>query len=250
MFYNSLRWNKKLILTETFISIWLFFTQANARKALDVLWERRQRGSDLVGTVINIHNEEWVRRGEAPPELTRKHSDPNVRRPTVTGPSCHCFQTAASAPASTRTTNTWWRPTFFWETTSSWTGSTLWVLPSPPRKTCFRAFGLCLCRSRCLSAPALQRHHEVHQPAAAAAQRAHAQPHRERAQLDGLPPGVLPRLTGVTRHPIHCLYRLLCVSGGVTLDVSHRFWEETWNQPSRLTRCFIKSPSSTSFFQR
>lgn len=38
--------------------------QANARKALDVLWERRQRGSDLVGTVINIHNEEWVRRGE------------------------------------------------------------------------------------------------------------------------------------------------------------------------------------------
>lgn len=39
--------------------------QENARKALDVLWERRQRGSDLVGTVINIHNEEWVRRGEA-----------------------------------------------------------------------------------------------------------------------------------------------------------------------------------------
>ncbi|KAM8743906.1 ER degradation-enhancing alpha-mannosidase-like protein 3 isoform 1-T1 [Acanthopagrus schlegelii] len=36
--------------------------EANARKALDVLWERRQRGSDLVGTVINIHNEEWVRR--------------------------------------------------------------------------------------------------------------------------------------------------------------------------------------------
>lgn len=40
-----------------------------ARKALDVLWERRQKGSDLVGTVINIHNEEWVRRGE------RKHKD-------------------------------------------------------------------------------------------------------------------------------------------------------------------------------
>uniref|UniRef100_A0A8C4GDY8 alpha-1,2-Mannosidase n=1 Tax=Dicentrarchus labrax TaxID=13489 RepID=A0A8C4GDY8_DICLA len=36
--------------------------EANARKALDVLWDRRQRGSDLVGTVINIHNEEWVRR--------------------------------------------------------------------------------------------------------------------------------------------------------------------------------------------
>uniref|UniRef100_H3D6Q5 alpha-1,2-Mannosidase n=1 Tax=Tetraodon nigroviridis TaxID=99883 RepID=H3D6Q5_TETNG len=35
--------------------------EENARKALDVLWQRRQRGSDLVGTVINIHNE-WVRR--------------------------------------------------------------------------------------------------------------------------------------------------------------------------------------------
>ncbi|XP_077478409.1 ER degradation-enhancing alpha-mannosidase-like protein 3 [Stigmatopora argus] len=33
-----------------------------ARKTLDVLWERRQKGSDLVGTVINIHNGEWVRR--------------------------------------------------------------------------------------------------------------------------------------------------------------------------------------------
>lgn len=38
--------------------------QEHARKALDVLWERRQKGSDLVGTVINIHNGEWVRRGE------------------------------------------------------------------------------------------------------------------------------------------------------------------------------------------
>lgn len=36
--------------------------EEHARKALDVLWQRRQRGSDLVGTVINIHNEEWVRR--------------------------------------------------------------------------------------------------------------------------------------------------------------------------------------------
>lgn len=31
---------------------------------MDVLWDRRQRESDLVGTVINIHNGEWVRRGE------------------------------------------------------------------------------------------------------------------------------------------------------------------------------------------
>ncbi|XP_014889216.1 ER degradation-enhancing alpha-mannosidase-like protein 3 isoform X2 [Poecilia latipinna] len=36
--------------------------EEHARKALDVLWERRQRGSDLVGTVINIHNGEWVRK--------------------------------------------------------------------------------------------------------------------------------------------------------------------------------------------
>uniref|UniRef100_A0A8C2GP46 alpha-1,2-Mannosidase n=1 Tax=Cyprinus carpio TaxID=7962 RepID=A0A8C2GP46_CYPCA len=36
--------------------------EENARKAMDVLWEKRQRGSDLVGTVINIHNGDWVRR--------------------------------------------------------------------------------------------------------------------------------------------------------------------------------------------
>ncbi|KAM4532971.1 ER degradation-enhancing alpha-mannosidase-like protein 3 [Fundulus diaphanus] len=36
--------------------------EEHARKALDVLWDRRQRGSDLVGTVINIHNGEWVRK--------------------------------------------------------------------------------------------------------------------------------------------------------------------------------------------
>lgn len=32
---------------------------------MDVLWEKRQRGSDLVGTVINIHSGDWVRRGKA-----------------------------------------------------------------------------------------------------------------------------------------------------------------------------------------
>uniref|UniRef100_A0A671Q159 alpha-1,2-Mannosidase n=1 Tax=Sinocyclocheilus anshuiensis TaxID=1608454 RepID=A0A671Q159_9TELE len=36
--------------------------EEHARKAMDVLWEKRQRGSDLVGTVINIHNGDWVRR--------------------------------------------------------------------------------------------------------------------------------------------------------------------------------------------
>ncbi|XP_060697324.1 ER degradation-enhancing alpha-mannosidase-like protein 3 [Hemiscyllium ocellatum] len=33
-----------------------------ARRAMDFLWEKRQRGSDLVGTVINIHNGDWIRR--------------------------------------------------------------------------------------------------------------------------------------------------------------------------------------------
>ncbi|XP_055009162.1 ER degradation-enhancing alpha-mannosidase-like protein 3 [Boleophthalmus pectinirostris] len=36
--------------------------EKHARKALDVLWNRRQKESDLVGTVINIHNGEWIRR--------------------------------------------------------------------------------------------------------------------------------------------------------------------------------------------
>uniref|UniRef100_A0AAR2LVU3 alpha-1,2-Mannosidase n=1 Tax=Pygocentrus nattereri TaxID=42514 RepID=A0AAR2LVU3_PYGNA len=36
--------------------------EEHARKALDVLWEKRQRGSNLMGTVINIHNGDWVRR--------------------------------------------------------------------------------------------------------------------------------------------------------------------------------------------
>uniref|UniRef100_A0A8C6SRC6 alpha-1,2-Mannosidase n=1 Tax=Neogobius melanostomus TaxID=47308 RepID=A0A8C6SRC6_9GOBI len=36
--------------------------EEHARRALDVLWDRRQKESDLVGTVINIHNGEWIRR--------------------------------------------------------------------------------------------------------------------------------------------------------------------------------------------
>ncbi|KAK7895621.1 hypothetical protein WMY93_020946 [Mugilogobius chulae] len=36
--------------------------EKHARKALDVLWSKRQKESDLVGTVINIHNGEWIRR--------------------------------------------------------------------------------------------------------------------------------------------------------------------------------------------
>uniref|UniRef100_A0A3Q2D5K2 alpha-1,2-Mannosidase n=1 Tax=Cyprinodon variegatus TaxID=28743 RepID=A0A3Q2D5K2_CYPVA len=34
----------------------------HARRALDFLWEKRQRHSNLVGTTINIHSGEWVRR--------------------------------------------------------------------------------------------------------------------------------------------------------------------------------------------
>ncbi|XP_076134628.1 ER degradation-enhancing alpha-mannosidase-like protein 3 isoform X1 [Alosa pseudoharengus] len=34
----------------------------HARRALDFLWEKRQRNSNLVGTTINIHSGEWVRR--------------------------------------------------------------------------------------------------------------------------------------------------------------------------------------------
>ncbi|XP_051868114.1 ER degradation-enhancing alpha-mannosidase-like protein 3 [Pristis pectinata] len=36
--------------------------EQHARKALDFLWERRQRNSNLVGTTINIHTGDWVRR--------------------------------------------------------------------------------------------------------------------------------------------------------------------------------------------
>uniref|UniRef100_S4RPA3 alpha-1,2-Mannosidase n=1 Tax=Petromyzon marinus TaxID=7757 RepID=S4RPA3_PETMA len=34
----------------------------HARRAMDFLWDKRQRGSNLVGTVINIHTGDWVRR--------------------------------------------------------------------------------------------------------------------------------------------------------------------------------------------
>lgn len=47
-----------------------------------------------------------------------------------------------------------------------------------------------------LSVTALQCHYEVHQSASLAAQRAHAQPHCECPQLDGLPARVLPWIAG------------------------------------------------------
>lgn len=56
--------------------------------------------------------------------------------------------------------------------------------------------GLLIYFSWCLCITALQCHYEVHQSASLTAQCTHAQPHCERAQLDGLSPGVLPWLTG------------------------------------------------------
>lgn len=47
------------------VGVLWFCLQAHARRALDFLWEKRQRNSNLVGTTINIHSGEWVRRGEA-----------------------------------------------------------------------------------------------------------------------------------------------------------------------------------------
>ena len=41
----------------------LFLLQEYARKALDFLWEKRQRSSNLVGVTINIHTGDWVRKG-------------------------------------------------------------------------------------------------------------------------------------------------------------------------------------------
>lgn len=39
------------------------FLQEKARKAMNFLWKQRHRSSDLVGTVINIHTGDWIRRG-------------------------------------------------------------------------------------------------------------------------------------------------------------------------------------------
>lgn len=42
---------------------------------MDFLWEKRQRNSNLVGTTINIHSGEWVRRGEGICEGRVAHRD-------------------------------------------------------------------------------------------------------------------------------------------------------------------------------
>lgn len=51
----------------------LLLLQEYARKALDFIWEKRQRSSNLVGVTINIHTGDWVRKGGAdtqPGDLT------------------------------------------------------------------------------------------------------------------------------------------------------------------------------------
>ncbi|POI30175.1 hypothetical protein CIB84_006075 [Bambusicola thoracicus] len=52
-----------------FLSVLLWFPlmsvlllQEYARKALDFIWEKRQRSSNLVGVTINIHTGDWVRK--------------------------------------------------------------------------------------------------------------------------------------------------------------------------------------------
>lgn len=37
--------------------------EEKARKAMDFLWAQRHRGSDLMGTVLNVHSGNWIRRG-------------------------------------------------------------------------------------------------------------------------------------------------------------------------------------------
>ncbi|ETN86746.1 hypothetical protein NECAME_05834 [Necator americanus] len=36
--------------------------EEKARKAMDFLWGQRHRASDLMGTVLNVHSGDWVRR--------------------------------------------------------------------------------------------------------------------------------------------------------------------------------------------
>lgn len=53
-----------LFVRDKVLQICFFFKlQEYARKALDFLWEKRQRSSNLVGVTINIHTGDWVRKG-------------------------------------------------------------------------------------------------------------------------------------------------------------------------------------------
>ena len=57
-------YNKSSIWTERHSLFCVLLYQEKAQKAMEAIWIHRSRASDLVGTVINIHNGDWVRRGE------------------------------------------------------------------------------------------------------------------------------------------------------------------------------------------
>lgn len=40
----------------------VFFLQEKAQKAMDVLWRMRHRGTDLMGSVLNVNSGDWIRR--------------------------------------------------------------------------------------------------------------------------------------------------------------------------------------------
>ena len=63
--------------------------QEHARRALDFLWEKRQRNSNLVGTTINIHSGEWVRRGEREPGVKSSERGRGPETPTSGGAQPH-----------------------------------------------------------------------------------------------------------------------------------------------------------------
>ena len=46
------------------IYLFLVFLKEKARRAMDYLWQQRHRGSDLMGTIINVHSGDWIRRGQ------------------------------------------------------------------------------------------------------------------------------------------------------------------------------------------
>uniref|UniRef100_A0A1I7XGK8 Integrase n=1 Tax=Heterorhabditis bacteriophora TaxID=37862 RepID=A0A1I7XGK8_HETBA len=54
-----------------------------ARKAMDFLWAQRHRASDLMGTVLNVHSGDWVRRVMRYVNKGPLFVDVHMHRPTV-----------------------------------------------------------------------------------------------------------------------------------------------------------------------
>lgn len=40
----------------------VFFSQQKAHKTMDELWNLRHRTSNLMGTILNVHSGDWIRR--------------------------------------------------------------------------------------------------------------------------------------------------------------------------------------------